>query len=141
MTATQRIGFIGAGAMSQAIVAGLVRSGEFSAAAIGVTDKTGTRAARLNERFGIAQHASVPGLAANSDLLCLCVKPRDVQHVADQLESVSLEGKLLISAVAGINLSTLRKHFPAPLSGPLDPQHCVGDRQWRNAVGGAGLVG
>jgi len=114
MTATQRIGFVGAGSMSQAILAGLIRSGEFSPAAMGVVGKTAARAARLSERFGIEHHASVTSLAANSDLLCLCVKPRDVQTVAKALEQVSLEGKLLVSAVAGVNLMTLRKHFPAP---------------------------
>ncbi|HCF4324172.1 TPA: pyrroline-5-carboxylate reductase [Pseudomonas aeruginosa] len=112
MTANHRIGFIGAGSMSQAILAGLVRSGNFSPATIGVVGKTGARAAQLSERFNIEHDASIETLAANSDVLCLCVKPKDLQSVSRKLEGVALQGKLVVSTLAGVSLETLRKHFP-----------------------------
>ncbi|MGB3435260.1 pyrroline-5-carboxylate reductase [Achromobacter sp.] len=114
MTAAHRIGFVGAGSMSQAILAGLIRSGQFSPASMGVVGKTAARAAGLSARFNIEHHASVPSLAAKSEVLCLCVKPRDLQNVAKALEQVSLEGKLLVSTVAGVDLMTLRQRFPTP---------------------------
>ena len=114
MTDIHRIGFIGAGAMSEAIMEGLIRSGEFSPASISVVGKTGARAARLSERFNVEHHTSVKSIAANNEMLCLCVKPRDLHNLARELEGVSLEGKLLVSTLAGVNLKVLREHFPTP---------------------------
>lgn len=112
MTTNLRIGFIGAGSMSQAMLAGLTCSGKFSSATIGVVGKTSARAVQLSQRFNIKPYANVVDLVENSDLIFLCVKPQDLKNVSGALEEHSLEGKLLVSTLAGVSLKALREHFP-----------------------------
>ncbi len=102
------LGFIGSGKMSTALVHGVVKSGAFSKSEIRVTDCLATVSAQLAETAGVNAADSNAELAAASDVLVLCVKPGDALEALRALRA-DLEGKLIISIVAGLPISTLQE--------------------------------
>lgn len=112
MTSYHRIGFIGAGAMSQSILSGIIRSGGFPPDAIGVVGKSTERAAQTCNRFGTEHFSNIEQLASSCDVIVLCIKPCDLNVVAKELKGSDLSGKLFISTLAGVSIKTLKGHFP-----------------------------
>lgn len=106
-----RIGFVGVGAMGEAILAGLLREGGFCPEDISVVGKSEERASRIAMRYNVQKHRSAVELAANSDVICLCVKPKDLQSVGEEMSRTELEGKLIISTLAGVSGQTLHDVF------------------------------
>lgn len=62
----------------------------------------------LEEGFGTAKDLSF--LVKNSDLIMLAVKPKDAKSVLESLKEV-FEDRLLISIVAGLNISTMENYL------------------------------
>lgn len=101
-----KLGFIGAGKMAGALVGGVIRSGEFAAGEVLVSNRTPTKATELAERTG-ARAATNLEVAETSDVIVACVKPAQMRDVLREL-AAPLAGKLVISVAAGISLETLR---------------------------------
>ena len=100
-----KIGFLGAGRMATAIACGMVK-GAFAAGNIFAYDPLPAAGKAFAEACG-AQLVDDPAvLAQECDALVLAVKP---QYLADALKPLngSLDKKLVISIVAGINLEKL----------------------------------
>jgi pyrroline-5-carboxylate reductase len=104
------IGFIGSGRMASALLEGILRAAIAPPADIILTDKLPAAAQELARRTGAQARASNSEVAANADLLILCVKPGDVP--AALREAGDLTGKLLISIAAGVPLRRLREWAP-----------------------------
>ena len=102
------LGFIGSGKMSTALVQGVVKSGAFSAAEIAVTDCVAAAAEQLAATAGVRAVASNEELAAASEVVVLCVKPGDALDALRAL-APTLGGKLIVSIVAGLTISTLQE--------------------------------
>ena len=101
------IGFIGSGRMASALVEGILRATITRPADIVLTDKLPAAADELAARTGARALTSNAKVAANADILILCVKPGDVPHALK--EAGDLKGKLLISIAAGVPLRRLRE--------------------------------
>ncbi len=103
-----KLGFIGCGKMATALVGGVVEAGVCSASSIFVHDCVTAAAEALAQKTGVKVAASGAEVAANVDAVVLCVKPADalaaVRGVGD-----ALQGKLVISIVAGLSLATLEE--------------------------------
>jgi pyrroline-5-carboxylate reductase len=101
-----KIGFIGCGRMGSALVHGVLKAQLVAPTDIYVTDKIETAAQKLADETGVLRARDVDAVAAEADVVILCVKPGDA---AEALHSARAQfsGKLLISIVAGMTLEAL----------------------------------
>lgn len=105
----KKVGFIGAGNLAEAVIKGL--SSEKERPPIMVTDLLEERLNVLKEKYGVLIGA-LAQVVAESDVLILAVKPKDIAALLKSLAGFSLQGKLVISVAAGIPLKMLEKGLP-----------------------------
>ena len=112
--AGRRIGFIGGGAMAEALAAGLIAGG-VSAAQIHIAEPRPERCAQLRDRLGVAADAGYADVVRGSDLVVLAVKPDVVPAALAALraEGLDLTSPLWISIAAGVRLEALEAGLPA----------------------------
>ncbi|NTV02354.1 MAG: pyrroline-5-carboxylate reductase [Chlorobiaceae bacterium] len=106
---SRSIGFIGTGRIAQALISGLVK--EPGIAILGY-DKDQDALGRVAAQFGIAPMDSIAGLAANSSIIVIAVKPYQVAEVLDDLRPSLSAGHLLVSVAAGISTSFIGSRCP-----------------------------
>lgn len=100
------IGFIGAGNMAQSIIGGLLGKGWPPSQILASAPSPATRQ-QVADQFGIRTSAENQ-VAAQADIVCLCVKPALVRSVLAELAPVLNERQpLLISVAAGITMDNL----------------------------------
>ena len=110
-----RVGFVGGGAMAEALVAGLAAAG-VAASRVRASDPVAARRDQLAKRFGIAVTASNADVVAASDLVVLAVKPALVAAVLDEIAAANPAAAarpLWLSIAAGAPLSRLSAALPA----------------------------
>jgi pyrroline-5-carboxylate reductase len=105
------IGFIGAGKMAEAILAGLLRNGAQAAQDIGVSDVQSTRLDALVAQYGIRAFGSNRALAQACDPVVLAVKPQELQAVLTEIAPFT-ENRCVISIAAGRLLAGLEMFLP-----------------------------
>ena len=101
--AGRRLGFIGAGAMAEALARGFSQAGACSA--VTACDLSEERR-RVFEGHGFATCASVAEVAAASDVVFVAVKPGVVKPVLTA-NAEALKDKLVVSIAAGVSLGAL----------------------------------
>ena len=114
MSEPVRVGFLGAGAMGEALAAGLVAGGA-RAAHVRAADPDPARRKRLEQALGIAASPDNAGVVAESDVVVLAVKPGLVGGVLAALggpHEPTLARPLWVSIAAGVPLATLAAALP-----------------------------
>ena len=104
------IGFVGAGNMGQALLAGLRRQG-MPAARLLVTESNPKAAQTVRRRFGVAA-VSLVQLARRCDVVIVAVKPQDLSPVLAALRRAlgpRPRRVLVISIAAGVTLRALER--------------------------------
>jgi len=118
-----KLGFIGCGKMATALVKGVLKSGLCQPGDIAVSDVHPAAAAKLAKDAGVNAVAGNPEVVNASEVIVLAVKPADaadairrltVQHTESGMRwavqgAGGKSGKLLISIVAGMSISSLEK--------------------------------
>jgi len=108
----RRIGFVGAGAMAEALVGGLEAAG-IPAEQMMASDVDAARRERLRQLFHIRTIKDTGALLEQSDVVVLAVKPNVVSSVLRDLSGHADLGRpLWISIAAGVMLSTLESLLP-----------------------------
>ncbi|NMB78929.1 MAG: NAD(P)-binding domain-containing protein [Methanomicrobiales archaeon] len=102
-----RYGFIGTGSMGEMLISQFTRTGCIAPAAISASSKSGTSALAVAKKTGITAKNENRSVAANSDVLFLCVKPLEVQGVIREIRSDLKPDILLISIAACVSLEDL----------------------------------
>ncbi len=105
----RRIGFIGAGNMTEALLRGLIGSGTASSDDITVSDVSSDRSKHMKNEFGVDLSKSNKEVAMKSDIIVLAVKPNKVRQVASEIRDYMTPNKMIVSIAAGIPLSELEK--------------------------------
>lgn len=106
------IGFIGAGNMAGAIIAGMIKKNVLSAKDIAIFDTDSAKMEQVAARFSVQPTTSAEALISLSDVVVLAVKPNVVSRVlSDHREN--LASKAVVSIAAGWTSSRL--------SAALDP--------------------
>jgi pyrroline-5-carboxylate reductase len=106
-----KIGFLGAGNMASAMVDGLLARQILPAADMTCFSASGTSAARLAGRTGIAQAGSPAELFAQADLLVVAFKPQHLDATGAAFKALSKD-KLIVSVLSGKRLARLQQGFP-----------------------------
>jgi pyrroline-5-carboxylate reductase len=100
--------FLGAGKMSMALIKGMLRANLCSASDITVSSRSKSSLENLATSTGVTSVASNAEAVARGDAILVCVKPADAAQALKEAAD-ALEGRLLISIVAGLKIATLRK--------------------------------
>ena len=82
-----RIGFIGTGAMAQAIARGAVASGVDPATLV-FSNRTAAKACDFADELGATAASSNASLARQADIIILAVKPKDQRAVVKEISPI-----------------------------------------------------
>lgn len=105
---SQRIGFIGAGQMAQALARGWVRSGQCAAEQICAFDPfPASAAAFLAAVPGARLATDNRGVIAQADVIWLAVKPQQMTSALQSVSGDASPAKLFVSVAAGVTLDRL----------------------------------
>ncbi len=114
----KRIGFIGGGAMAEALAGGLLGAG-VAPAQIAIAEPRAERRAQLTERLGVVTHSDNPPIVRASDLVVLAVKPNIAASALAEIAASQTPGgldvlrPLWVSIAAGVRLDALSTHLGA----------------------------
>lgn len=107
---TPTIGFLGAGHMACAVIAGLLQpESGFSPANIIASTQGAQSAAAVKKRFGIDCRADNRWLCENADCLVLAAKPQQMRAVLEEIREYPFNAHMVVSVAAGISSSAYRK--------------------------------
>jgi pyrroline-5-carboxylate reductase len=106
---SKRIGFIGAGNMAQALIAGVLRSG-VAPESIRIVDPEPGQREKVKATYGVSHADEAGQLAAWAEVLILAVKPQVAGVVLRGAASALTADKLLISVCAGVSLAAIESH-------------------------------
>jgi pyrroline-5-carboxylate reductase len=101
------VAVLGAGKMGEALLSGMLRAGH-PAGDLVVTARRPDRASLLEERYGVTALSNADA-AAKAATLLLCVKPQDMAALLDEVGSLVLSDRLVVSMAAGITTSFLER--------------------------------
>jgi pyrroline-5-carboxylate reductase len=107
----QRIAFLGAGNMANALIRGLIRSGE-KPSNITATVKREERKVDLEKTHGIVVSFDNVEAAHEADVVVLAVKPQAMDALLTQISEVIEPKKLVISIAAGVPIAAIERRFP-----------------------------
>jgi len=105
----KKIGFIGCGNMGQAILEGMITSGQVAAGNIWVYTPSPDKVEALREKFAINAAESAQQVAQVADIVFGAVKPNIMLKVMSEVNSSLNKDTVVISIAAGITLDTLAK--------------------------------
>ncbi|QFU21815.1 pyrroline-5-carboxylate reductase [Shewanella eurypsychrophilus] len=108
--AEKKLCFIGAGNMTRSITTGLVSNG-YPATLIHATNPSAPKLEALQQTLKITTSHDNLAAAKEADVIILSVKPHFMQDVCEQLASLDLSDKLIITIAAGIPAKRYRDYF------------------------------
>ena len=103
----KKIGFVGGGNMAQAIIGGLVKSGQIAPENIWVFDRKPETNQALAQQYGIHAAASAEALAQEVDILFGATKPAVLPGVLKSLANALKKEAVVVSIAAGVSLESL----------------------------------
>ena len=109
MSALERIVFIGAGNMAEALVRGLLAAGVASAEHLFVTDVLPARRAHFLSRYSVAGGADNADAARSADVIVLAVKPQQMPDVCRELAGALPRDPLILSIAAGATTARIEE--------------------------------
>ncbi len=109
----KNIAFIGGGNMASAIVQGMLKSGNYKAGNIMVSDRNEPKR-NYFKSLGVATTNSNIGAARFADVVILTVKPKSYGEVIQEIKSYATN-KLIITVAAGITTEYMEKTFCHPV--------------------------
>lgn len=103
----KKIGFIGCGNMSKAIIGGLVSSGQIAPENIWVFDRKPATNDAMQQQYGITPASSAEEVAKQADILFGAVKPNVILNVLKDIAGSLNKDTVVVSVAAGITLDSL----------------------------------
>lgn len=106
-TGNEKLGFIGAGNMSTALIKGLTGSGVYGREQLVVSDINKKALEEIFLRFGVKSLSSNRKLVHESNIVVLSVKPQILKEVLEEIKGDLRDDHLIISIAAGIPLKMI----------------------------------
>ncbi len=106
-----KIGFIGGGAIAEAILSGIIKAGLVPARNINVAEIIESRRAYLQTTYNIEAQGEGNIVGSSVDVLFLTVKPQVVHGILKSIYKSVRKDTLIISVVAGLTLESLQRYF------------------------------
>ena len=105
MLTNKKLGFIGGGNMTEALLKGLLASSSVGPKDILVSDLLSDRLEYLNKEYKIKTTDDSRKLVQKSDILILAVKPQVVSKALESFSDLMDSHKIIISVAAGISIN------------------------------------
>jgi pyrroline-5-carboxylate reductase len=106
---TKRIGFIGSGQMTEALVGGLIKSGTSTKDLIISSNPSEGRRKIMQEKFGIETYENNLEIMDKCDNVIISVKPHIMGSVLDEIKHCVTDQHFVASIVAGKPLKCMEK--------------------------------
>jgi pyrroline-5-carboxylate reductase len=106
-----RIAFLGAGAMGEALMRGLISAGVYQSAEIVAYDPDAERLETVAEALQIKQAASAENATTGAEVLLVAVKPQMVDAALAPLRDSFSPAQTVISIAAGVPIKQLEANF------------------------------
>ena len=103
----KKVGFIGCGNMSKAIIAGLVAAGQVKPENILVFDRKPATNQAMQQQYSITPAESAEEVARQSDILFGAVKPNVILSVLKDIAGSLHKETVIVSIAAGVTLDSL----------------------------------
>lgn len=102
-----KIGFIGAGSMAEAMVAGLINGGVFLPEQVIVANRSNSdRLEELTKMYGVKTTNNKERLVQDATIIVLAMKPKDVKSGIEGIQK-HIHDQLIVSVLAGISIETI----------------------------------
>ena len=108
-----RLGVLGAGAMAQAMVRGLLKSGAVEPDQVIASRRDGDALAALRGELGVRVTTDNAALVAESEVVLLGVKPQALAGVLEEIGGIVDAGHTVISLAAGVTTATIEAALEA----------------------------
>lgn len=112
MVENYKVGFIGGGAMAEAIISGAVSHNVLPAENIYVSDLSLDRVELLKSRYGVNASQGADGFIGDVDMVLLAIKPQVAMKAMEQVDGKVAKNAVVTSIVAGLKLEKVEKFFP-----------------------------
>jgi pyrroline-5-carboxylate reductase len=107
------IGFVGSGAMGEALIKGIVEASLVAPEAVLAFDVRAERLAELSQRYGIQPAKSNAEVVQSADVVILAVKPQIMGSVLNDIRTLLGRRNLVIPIAAGVSTGKLRETLGA----------------------------
>lgn len=106
-----KVGFLGAGNLTNALIKGFIDSKILSPQQIYVSNRSPGKLQKLSETFSIQAVSNNEDLVEHCEVLILATKPQDLLSAIEPISSLLLPNQIVVSLAAGIRLETLKKRM------------------------------
>lgn len=113
MSLGRHIAFLGAGNMTEALVAGLLKAGLASGDQLHATDILAQRRTHFQNHYKVRTSADNLEAVKWGQIVVLSVEPQMLDEVLDSVRPVLRTGTLVISVAAGYPIARVANHCPA----------------------------
>jgi pyrroline-5-carboxylate reductase len=104
----EKIAFIGAGAMAEAVMEGLLKTDKWQANHLTIKNRSNKeRLEELQYKYGVSPSHDIKDAIDQADIIILAVKPKDASSAAASLQPYIKKEQLIISVMAGISTSSI----------------------------------
>lgn len=104
----EKIVFVGAGSMAEAVIAGICKQGSVKPSHIYVMNRADeSRLQLLKSTYGISLVSADKSELTNAELIVMATKPKDVYTVMEQISPFINEHAVILSVLAGISIATI----------------------------------
>jgi pyrroline-5-carboxylate reductase len=110
----QKLVFLGAGNMAEAIVKGLLTRRVLEAARIAATDVSAERLTLFRNEYGVTTHTDNAEAVRGADVVVLAVKPAHIGELLAQIRADLPAGALIVSIAAGVTCARIEQSFDGP---------------------------
>ncbi|HLG78609.1 MAG TPA: pyrroline-5-carboxylate reductase [Ktedonobacteraceae bacterium] len=108
LTSEHQIFFVGAGAMGEAMIKGLLTAQLLTASQVIVSNRrTPARLQELSQRYGVQASKERASEIARADMVILAVKPFDLVAALNEIAPFLSPEQLIISVAAGVSTATI----------------------------------
>jgi len=106
-----RIAFLGAGAMGEALMRGLVSAAVYSPSDITVFDVDAARLKNISAELGVTTAGDANTAVRDADEILVAIKPQVIAPALQPLRELLTPQQTLISIAAGVTTAQLESHF------------------------------
>jgi pyrroline-5-carboxylate reductase len=110
----ERIGFIGAGRMGSALIRSILEKRVVSSENLWVCDKIPEKLSFFSQR-GVNTSVKIKPMIKRVNVIFIAVKPQDICKVLENLKNEIRSSQLIVSIVAGITTSFIRRELSAEI--------------------------
>ncbi|WP_109436538.1 MULTISPECIES: pyrroline-5-carboxylate reductase [Aquimarina] len=108
-----KITIIGGGNLGKSIISGLAGSDLFEAKNITVVDKSRYNLKEVEDKLGVSTSQNIAESIENVKWVILCVQPRQLDAVLEEIKDIVTTDQILISTVTGTSITEINEIVPS----------------------------